>query len=156
VPDAIATTLKSLDSGREDLAIRGEACGGDLLVAEAALARGTRLEIYIPFDEPQFLERSVDFADADWHARFAAAKAEATFPVLPRARGATPSGEDAYARNTLWMLDRAMRFGPEKIEFICLWNGTQGDGPGGTHHLLREVQRRSGHTHWLETTKLWV
>jgi hypothetical protein len=154
--DAIATVLGSLDAGREDLAICGGACGGDLLFAEAALARGAGLEIYIPFDEAQFLERSVDFADADWHARFIAAKAEAAVHVLPRERGKTPSGEDPYERNNLWMLDCAMRFGPEKVDFICLWNGKQGDGSGGTRHLMQEVRRRAGRTHWIDTTKLWA
>jgi hypothetical protein len=31
------------------------ACGGDLLFAEAALARSARLELHIPFEEPTFL-----------------------------------------------------------------------------------------------------
>ena len=54
-----------------NLCICGGACGGDLLFAEAALARSALPELYIPFDEPTFLEKSVDFADGDWRARFA-------------------------------------------------------------------------------------
>src|SRR6516164_5733952 len=69
---AIAETLADLGIGPADLMICGGACGGDLLFAEAALARGARLELYIPFDEPTFLERSVDFAGGDWRARFLA------------------------------------------------------------------------------------
>lgn len=154
--EAIAATLESLGAGPEDLAICGGACGGDLLFAEAALARGTALELYIPFEEPQFLAKSVDFADAGWHARFDAAKARAALHVLPLERDPTPEGEDPYERNNLWMLDSAMRFGSEKVEFICLWNGKQGDGPGGTRHLMQEVQRGAGRTHRLDTTKLWL
>jgi hypothetical protein len=153
---AIGATLESLGVGREDLAICGGACGGDLLFAEAALARGASLEIYIPFEEPQFLEKSVTFADADWYTRFDRAKARAVLHVQPLERGPTPEGEDPYARNNLWMLESAMQFGPEKVEFICLWNGMQGDGPGGTRHLMQEVQRRAGRIHWLDTTKLWT
>jgi hypothetical protein len=58
--------LAQIEAGPHDLAI----CGGDLLFAEAALARGAGLEVYIPFDEPRFLANSVDFADANWHDRF--------------------------------------------------------------------------------------
>jgi hypothetical protein len=54
---AIAQALADLGVGQTDLAICGGACGGDLLFAEAALARGAHLEVYIPFDEATFLEK---------------------------------------------------------------------------------------------------
>ena len=69
---AIAGALSDLHVGPDDLCICGGACGGDLLFAEAALARSALLEIYIPFEEPTFLEKSVDFANSDWRARFLA------------------------------------------------------------------------------------
>jgi len=75
--------------------------------------------------------------------------------VLPLERNATPEDGDPYEQNNLWMLEAATRFGAQKVEFICLWNGQQGDGPGGTRHLMEEVRRRSGRVHWLDTTKLW-
>jgi hypothetical protein len=152
---AIASTLADLDVGAGDLAICGGACGGDLLFAEAALARGARLEIYIPFEEPTFLEKSVDFADKDWRARFLAAKARADLHIAPRELGPPQEGEDPYERNNRWMLDQASRFGADKVDFVCLWNGEGGDGPGGTKHMMEEVRQRGGRTHWLDTTKLW-
>src|SRR5271166_2096571 len=91
---AIASALADLDVGQGDLAICGGACGGDLLFAEAALARGARLELYIPFDEPTFLEKSVDFTDADWRARFLAAKARGVLHVAPRELGPTQENDD--------------------------------------------------------------
>jgi len=152
---AIAGTLDRLGAGAEDLAICSGACGGDLLFAEAALARRARLELYIPFDEPTFLARSVDVADRDWRLRYLAARSRATLHVMPAERGPTPDGEDAYERNNLWMLEAATRFGAGKVDFICLWDGQQGDGPGGTRHLMEEVGRRDGRTHWLDTRRLW-
>src|SRR5215467_1449634 len=59
---AIADALSSIGVARGDLAICGGACGGDLLFAEACLARDMRVEVFIPFDEPTFLAESVDFA----------------------------------------------------------------------------------------------
>jgi hypothetical protein len=153
--NAIASVLEQIDAGADDLCICGGACGGDLLFAEAALARGALLELYIPFEESTFLSKSVDFANRDWRARFFAAKSHANLHVLPLERGARQEDEDPYEQNNLWMLEAATRFGAQKVEFICLWNGQQGDGPGGTRHLMEEVRRRSGRVHWLDTTKLW-
>ena len=74
---------------------------------------------------------------------------------MPVERGPTPEGEGSYERNNLWMLEAAMRFGAGKVDFLCLWNGQQADGPGGTRHLMEEVERRAGRTHWLDTRRLW-
>jgi hypothetical protein len=154
--DAIAKTLARIEAVPGDLGICSGACGGDLLFAEAALARGLRLEIYIPFDEPTFLANSVNFADSDWRDRFFAAKSRAILHVMVDELGPLPQGQDPYELNNLWMLDSAVRFGAEKVDFICLWNGRGGDGPGGTQHLMEEVRRRTGRTHWLDTTRLWT
>jgi len=152
---AIASALADLDVGAGDLSICGGACGGDLLFAEAALARGARLELYIPFEEPTFLEKSVDFAGGDWRARFFGAKARAVLHVAPLELGLLPEGEDPYERDNRWMLDSALRFGADKVDFVCLWNGEGGDGPGGTKHMMEEVRQRGGRAQWLDTTKLW-
>ena len=152
---AIAKKLADIGVGPLDLAICGGACGGDLLFAEAALERGACLELYIPFAEPTFLEKSVDFADRDWRARYFAAKAPAVLHVAPSELGPLSEGEDAYERNNRWMLDSALRFGAEKVNFVCLWNGECGDGPGGTRHMMDAIRNRGGQTHWLDTTKLW-
>jgi hypothetical protein len=152
---AIDSALADLDVGPLDLCVCGGACGGDLLFAEAALLRSARLEFYIPFDEPAFLEQSVDFADRDWRARYFRARARATLHVLPLEEGPTPKGEDPYERNNVWMLKEASRFGPEKVDLVCLWNGERGDGPGGAQHMMEEVQRAGGRAHWLDTKKLW-
>ena len=97
----------------------------------------------------------MDFAGGDWRARFFAAKTRAALHVQPLELGPCPSGEDPYERNNRWMLDAASRFGPDKVDFVCLWDGEGGDGPGGTRHMMEEVQSRGGRTLWLDTTKLW-
>lgn len=155
--DAIGKLLDSTDIGASssDLAICGGACGGDLLFAEACLARGTALELYIPFDEPAFLTESVDFADADWRQRYFAAKAKAALHVAPDELGELAPDDNAYERNNMWMLESATRFGPEKAIFICLWNGKGGDGPGGAKHLMDEAAARTKRVYWLDTRKLW-
>jgi hypothetical protein len=152
---AIAEALADLRVGPADLAICGGACGGDLLFAEAVLARGARLEVYIPFDESTFLEKSVDFANRNWRARYFAVKAAGTLHIAPSELGPIRKLEDAYERNNRWMLDSALRFGADKVDFVCLWNGEGGDGPGGTRHMMDAVRNQGGRTRWLDTAKLW-
>ena len=153
--DAIADTLTQSGIGAGDLAICGGACGGDLIFAEACLVRGAGLELYLPFDQPTFLAESVDFAGANWHDRFLAAASKATMHVASAELGPLRPGEEPYERNNMRMLESAARFGPEKIVFICLWDGQGGDGPGGTRHLMEEVKRKSERIYWLDTRKLW-
>jgi len=152
---ALTELLTRLDAGPQDLAICGGACGGDILFGEEAIHRGTPLEIYLPFDESTFLDASVNFADADWHERFAALKSRSVIHVMPAERGPLPEGQDPYEQNNLWMLESADRFGEKRVNFICLWNGQGGDAPGGTEHLMQEVTRAGGRTHWLNTAELW-
>jgi hypothetical protein len=152
---AIAATLAEIGAVAGDLAICGGACGGDLLFAEACLAKGMRLEIYLPLDESTFLATSVDFAGGNWHDRYLAAKANATLHVAPDELGPTAEGENPYERNNQWMLRSAARFGGQRMAFICLWNGHGGDGPGGAKHPMDEARHKTSRIYWLDTTKLW-
>jgi hypothetical protein len=153
---AIGDTLDQIAVERGDLAICGGACGGDLLFAEAALARQLSLAIYLPFEEDKFLAASVDFADADWRSRYFAAKSQAALHIASEQLGPLKADENPFERNNLWMLQVAAGYGAEKVDFICLWNGAGGDGPGGTQHLMQEVQKMGGRTHWLDTRRLWT
>jgi len=114
-----------------------------------------QLELYIPFDEETFLRESVDFAGADWHARYLSARSQAILHVMPDELGPLGDNENPYARNNDWMLKSAARFGDDKLAFICLWDGQGGDGPGGTAHLMGEAKSRTPRVYWLDTRTLW-
>lgn len=152
--NAISELLEKLDGGPSDLAICSGACGGDLLFAEAALARGVPLEMYLPFDVGTFATKSIDFAGGNWHERFEAVCLASRLHVMPDERGELANDVDPYEQNNLWMLEAASRFGADRLEFICLWNGQGGDGPGGTQHLMQTVTQRQGRSHRLDTTRL--
>ena len=154
---AIAAKLEEIGAGPEDLAICGGACGGDLLFAEACLQRNLRLEVRLPFDVPAFLRDSVLFAGDAWRERFYKVKEHANtgLLIMPEELGPTPRDINPYERNNQWMLCNAQAWGPEKVHFICLWNGQSGDGPGGTKHMYETVKQDLGNAHWLDTTKLW-
>lgn len=154
---AIAAKLAELAAGPEDLALCGGACGGDLLFAEACLARGLRLEVRIPFDEPTFLRKSVAFAPGRWTERFYKVKSDpkTRLLIMPDELGPPPKNANPYARDNLWQLYNALSWGPDKVRFICLWNRKEGDAFGGTEHMYETVQKYSGRVYLIDTTKLW-
>jgi hypothetical protein len=152
---AIARKLDELSASAADLAVAAGARGGDLLFAESALERAVPLEMYLPFDAETFINTSVAGAGADWVERFRSAAARSTLHLMPPERGPAPHGVNPYEHNNLWMLEAAGRFGPERVEFLCLWNGRKGDGPGGAAHLWKAVEDHGGRAHWLDINRLW-
>ena len=155
---AVATAIQhALDRLRPrvgDVAISSAACGGDLLFAEAVLDRSVPLRIYLPFDEPTFLEKSVNFADDRWPERYRAVVAQAILFIAPEVLGALPDGTDPFERTNLWMLEEARRIGGAGVSFICVWNGEGGDGPGGTKHMIDAVRQIGGTVEWIDIRKL--
>ena len=154
---AIADKLDALGAGPEDLALCGGACGGDLLFAEACLARGLKLELRIPFDEPTFIRKSVAFAPGNWTDRFYQVRGNPNtrLLVMPDELGPAAKEANPYGRDNLWQLYAALSWGPDKVRFVCLWNRKGGDGPGGTEHMFETVQKYSGRVYVLDTNLLW-
>ena len=134
--DALQRVLDTLGAGEGDLLLTQGAAGGDLLCAEACRARGLRVQLLLPLDEPEFIERSVlpSAGGEDWRRRYFDLKAALHMPprVMPDELGPLPPGANAFERCNLWLLYTALAYGPEKVRFVCLWDGGGGDGPGGT------------------------
>jgi tetratricopeptide (TPR) repeat protein len=154
--EAIAATVKELGGGEEDLAICGGACGGDILFAEACVRSNMKLQMHIQYREPEFLAASVSFAGQQWVDRYFALKEHATVLVQQEELGDPPKDKSVYVRNNLWQLYTALSHGPEKVRFIALWDGKEGEGPGGTRHMVETVQKHSGRAIILNTTDLWT
>ncbi len=154
---AIAAKLDELGMGPDDLAICGGACGGDTLFAEDALGRGCRLQLFLQFDEPEFLQASVARAGESWVERYFILKdnPRTRTRAQPDVLGPPPTGMNPYARNNLWQLHTALAHGPDKIRCIALWNGEGGDKPGGTEHMVETVKRHAGRVSILDTRQLF-
>jgi len=160
----IAQALHDWGAGPDDLALSQGASGGEILFLEACRRRGVRLQMLLPFDEPEFIECAIlPSVDGErWRERYHALKAGlASSPqVLPHgplrlARLQIPDDADRFERCNLWLLDTALAWGADKLYFLCLWNGGGADGNGGTAHLYREVKRRHGRVVWFDTRSLW-
>ncbi len=156
---AIAEALEALGTDERDLALSQAASGGDLLFIEACQRRGMRCQVLLPFEQPEFIERSVMPAanGASWRDRFYAAlgAANTSLREMPVELGPTPAGSDPFERCNLWLLYSALVHGVQKVNLVALWNGAGGDGPGGTAHMVAEVKRLTGRVTHLDTRELF-
>jgi len=151
---AIATRLKRLGAGPGDLALCEGACGGDLLFAEAALERGMRLELRLPFEEERFLRESIAFAGETWLARYARVRADprTTLYCLPPA-DALP-GCDPFEQVNLWQLDAALEHGAGHVWLLALWDGQRSGRPGSADHMVEAVERDGGRVMIIDAAEL--
>ncbi|MHB1375394.1 MAG: hypothetical protein ACYC5W_12915 [Thauera sp.] len=164
----ITAALGELDAGPGDLGLTQGAAGGDLLFAEAALARGMDLRFLQPFGEDEFIARSVrPVCDGEaWVTRYRTLAARLPLPPqrMPAAAAGGTAAEEAaeqadddnpFERCNRWLLDSALACGGERVWLLCLWDGQGGDGAGGTAHMVREVQRCHGHVIHIDSRALW-
>jgi hypothetical protein len=137
----ISEVIRSIDDP-EVRAVSGLACGGDLLFAEEWLKTGRGLQAFLPRPVEEFLDESVRFAGEEWVASFHRVINDPTVSVVG------PDDEmlgleDPHTANNLRMLEAAREQGGT-IHGVFLWDGSGGDGPGGTQQLASELLEAGG------------
>lgn len=144
----IEAALDELGAKQGDLGICGGACGGDLLFAAACLDRRMRVELRLARIRTKFMVESVTFADKDrrWEKAFLKVTADARVRVyeMPVELGPTPDGISVHDRCNRWILHTALSMGPDRVSFLALWDGRDGDGRGGTQHMVDLVREATG------------
>lgn len=154
----IAAVLDELQAGPADLSMTQGASGGDLLFAEACLARAVPLQLMLPQPERAFARESLAPSDGGvtWKNRFDAVRKRCPAPplVLADAVADAPPAANVYVQCNRWQLATAVAYGVERLHFVCLWDGSGGDGDGGTRDFVDEVRRMGGRTHWIDTRRL--
>jgi hypothetical protein len=131
------------------VAIASAANGADILFHEVCDELDVPHRILLPLPVDLFRNESVSPAGASWEQRFDALMRRfpappflATSEVLPSWLGIHPR-YNAWQRANLWMMQEALATGAAHLSLIALWDGTSGDGPGGTEHMIR-VAKQSG------------
>ncbi len=133
------------------------ACGGDILFLEALLAEGREVHVALPFPAAEFLRTSVDFPpDGKWRERFErvlAAAASVTTASEHYASGSTSTFVYANLILTGMAVLHARRL---ETELVCLavWDGSAGEGPGGTGSLVQHWRSNGLSVEWIEPAVL--
>lgn len=142
--------------------ISGAASGGDILFLEVCREMGIPCEVHLALPRDRYVERSV--ADTPgWVERFD--RLLAVLPVrvlaeddeLPRwIRGGGRSEASIWQRSNLRMLADALDAAHDAahLTLIALWNGRQGDGPGGTRDMIGIARERGARTVILDAKEL--
>jgi hypothetical protein len=141
------------ERGRPDgvaCGIAGGASGGDILFHEVCAELGIPTLLFLALPHDLFLDASVRPAGGDWVDRFGRLAGKLPVRVL-----AEKEDEDIWQRTNLWMLDHALALGSGNVTLIVLWNGEEGDGPGGTEDLIAPAKERGAETVILDSRKLF-
>jgi hypothetical protein len=131
----VRTALADWQVGPGSTIVCGGARGADLIVAEEAHARGARVVLCLALPPGEFVERSVDIPGTDWAARFEQIRQVADTQVLDHGGS---ERQDVFARANAWMVDVARALDP-RPHAVVVWNGREGDGPGGTKDMIRQL-----------------
>jgi tetratricopeptide (TPR) repeat protein len=152
----IKEVLAQMKADANDLAIApGIGCGGDILFIEACLERQMKVEVYLPFEPAEFIEKSVSFAGDEWVERFYKIKNHPNVALnlqLDRL-GPVTEGNNPFERNNRWALYSSLMYEIDKVRLVVLWDGKGGDGRGGTADMIKQVRQLGGIVEHLDTTK---
>jgi class 3 adenylate cyclase len=116
------------------------ASGADIVFVEEMLDAGAEVTIVLPFAEEAFLKTSVDLRpEGQWAERFERVLARAARVVIAD-EASSPGDPSAfeYGNGILAGLARlkAEMLGAQTVP-VALWDGGEGDGRGGTAHMVR-------------------
>jgi len=131
------------------LGIAGGASGGDILFHEVCAELGIETELYLALPVPDFQAQSVEDAGERWVARFQALCKKSTPRILqnslvPPNWLASRADYNIWDRNNLWMMYSTLATDAADQTLIALFNEErEGDGSGGTQHLI-EIAKKHG------------
>lgn len=136
VSAAISSALSGWEVGSGTTLITGAARGADIIAAEAALARSARVRVVLALPQEEFERQSVALPGTDWVDRFRSVLERAEVEVIDG-----PYDDGTFARANARMIQVARGL-DESPYAVVVWNGEEGDGPGGT----RDFVQRLGYT----------
>lgn len=124
------------------------ACGADILIAEAILARGGELHAVMPFAEEDFLTTSVRLGGPEWEPRYIRARdAAASVTFATQIQHSDDDELFAYCSKLVMGLAR-LRAGIMQSDVfqLAVWDGRPANGVAGTAADCLEWERQGGKT----------
>lgn len=141
-----------LDEERPGFAYGALACGADILIAEALLARGVELYVVLPFEEEDFLAQSVLPGGGDWGARYHACcdRASRILFASPMAFFGHPDQYGFASRTAMGLARlRAEHLAADTVQ-LAIWDGAPSHGPAGTSADVAAWRAAGGRAHLIE------
>lgn len=136
VSAAIRSAFARWNVGSETTLITGAARGADIIAAEVALERSARVRVVLALPQEEFERRSVAIPGSDWVELFRSVLERAEVEVLDG-----PYDDGTFGRANARIIQIAREIDQQPCA-IVVWNGQEGDGPGGT----RDFVHRLGYT----------
>jgi tetratricopeptide (TPR) repeat protein len=155
----------------------GGASGGDILFHEVCSDLGIPTRLYIAIPPTKYVVTSVSKPGPQWVTRFWELHKKHSDAGQVRVLSETEDAKNdrdylpawlrskpdysIWQRNNLWLLYNALNEATDpksadpNITLIALWDGKEGDGPGGTGDLVREVNDMGAHVIHLNTRELF-
>jgi hypothetical protein len=152
------TNIKAKNDGKL-LGISGGASGGDILFHEVCEELNIPSQMYLVLPRNDYVKASVSDSGPVWVDRFnrlydkRKAKVLSDSDRLPRWLRAKKD-YNIWQRANLWMLHNALSISQDHLILLALWNGTTGDGPGGTEDLVKRAQDRGATFIHLDASEL--
>ena len=124
------------------------ACGADILIAEAIMARGGELHVVLPFAEEDFLRTSVRPGGPSWEERYVLARdAAASVTFATQIQHVDDDELFAYCSKLVMGLARLRADIMQTEAFqLAVWDGKAPNGVAGTAADCAEWERMGGKT----------
>jgi len=131
----------------ELIGISGGASGGDILFHEVCEELSIPTRIYLVVPKSEYIKASVVDSGAEWVQRFNLLYDKKSPEVLSVSKKLPkwlrPKKDySIWQRSNLWMLHNALYTSSGNLTLIALWDGKEGDGPGGTVDMVRRARER--------------
>ena len=146
--------------GQAVVGIAGGASGGDIIFHEICRERGISSTLYLAMTREDFIVASVADAGEGWISRFHELANDSKTRMLGSSKELPPwlhrkPNYSIWDRSNLWMLGNALVDGGKNAALIALWDGSTGDGSGGTEHMVRSAKERGARVIVLDTHTLF-
>ncbi len=147
----IRSALEDWHVGPGTTVITGGARGADIIALEQAHQLGAEAIIYLALPSDEFEQRSVALPGRDWSDRYRALFDWAEVEHLDG------GSDDVFARTNTAMIELARSLASdEEIRALVVWNGMEGDGPGGTLDFIRQLgitdRKQLDRVHFIDPT----
>jgi tetratricopeptide (TPR) repeat protein len=131
------------------------ACGADIVIAEAILARGGELHAVMPFAEEDFLRTSVRLGGPQWEERYVRARdAAASVTFATQIQHVDDDELFAYCSKLVMGLARLRAEIMQTEAFqLAVWDGKPPNGVAGTAADCAEWARQGGKTYTIPIPK---